>query len=252
MKHIDKLVIVFGLLLLTGVGLMSLVTASDYLPHKQNTNFDLIISSNNATQCNFTYVQYPNGSKISNTFTMVKSGKDFSVTVLAGNFSDFGPTCMGVTCYDGVEYEAGTVCRDVTYFGKEISSAQGTIYVALLAVLIFILFATFFGMGYLPASNVRDEEGRILQINHLKHFRLVLWLFAYFLFVAIIYLSSNIAFAYLSEQLFGKLLFSIFAILLAVSPVVIILLVVSFFVKFYHDKQFQAMLNRGIFPGGNL
>jgi hypothetical protein len=66
------------------------------------------------------------------------------------------------------------------------------------------------------------------------------------------FLSSNIAYAFLSETMFGKLLFSIFSILLAVSPIVIILLVISFFVRFFHDKEFQRMLNRGMFPGGNL
>lgn len=100
-----------------GIMLISLTSASDYLPHKQNTNFDLIISSNNATQCNFTYIQYPNGSKISNTFSMVKSGKDFSYTILAGNFSALGSTCFGISCYDGATYETGSVCREVTSQG---------------------------------------------------------------------------------------------------------------------------------------
>jgi len=52
--------------------------------------------------------------------------------------------------------------------------------------------------------------------------------------------------------MFAKFLFAIFSILMAVSPVIIVVLVISFFVKFFHDRQFQALLNRGIFPQGNL
>ncbi len=147
---------------------------------------------------------------------------------------------------------SGDKCYEVNYFGKELTSSQSTIYIGLLGILIFTLFVSFFSMNYLPASNTKDEYGRILSISYLKHFRLVLWLVAYFLFIAIIYLSSNIAFAFLSEQLFAKLLFAIFTVLLALSPIVVIVLMISFFVTFYHDKEFQGMLNRGVFPGDQL
>jgi len=36
------------------------------------------------------------------------------------------------------------------------------------------------------------------------------------------------------------------------SPIIVIVLMISFFVEFYHDKEFQGMLNRGIFPGEQL
>jgi len=103
----------FGAIIL-GLMLISMASASDYLPHKQNTAFDLIVTSNNATQCNWTYIQYPNGSKVSDVFTMTKTGQDFSQTILLGNFSLLGSTCMGITCYDGSQYEGGSVCREVT------------------------------------------------------------------------------------------------------------------------------------------
>jgi len=221
-------------------------------PHKQSTDYDLIISSNNATLCNMSYVKIPDNTKIIYNYVLTKDGQTFSATVTSGNFTNIGETCMGITCTDGSQYEVGSVCTEVNYFGQELSSSQSTLYVALLGILILIFIATFIGMGHLPKANERDEQGRIFQINYLKYLRLVLWLFAYFLFIAIIFLSSNIAFAFLSEQMFGKLLFSIFGILLAVSPVVVILILISFFVGFYHDKEFQKLLNRGIFPGGNL
>lgn len=239
------------LILILMLGIMFIIVISAQ-PHQQDTSYDLIISSNNATLCNMSYIQYPNNTKITYNQTLTRDGQTFSATIPEGNFSQNGETCMGITCFDGSQYEVGSICVEVNYFGKELSQSQSTLYIALLGILVFILFINFWGIGQLPKSNQKDEEGRILSITYLKHFRLVLWLFAYFLFVAIIFLSSNIAFAFLSEQLFATLLFNLFRILLGFSPLIIILLVISFFVKLYHDKEMQKLLNRGIFPGSNL
>jgi hypothetical protein len=93
---------------------INLVNAQDYFPHKQRTNFDLIISSNNATACNWTYIQYPDGSKINNNKEMTKINKDFNYTINKYNYTQLGTTCMGVSCFDGVLYETGSICREVT------------------------------------------------------------------------------------------------------------------------------------------
>jgi len=231
--------------------MLTLVSALDFPTHKQSTDLQFSITSNNATQCNLTKINTPGNLFIINQVG-TKTSQTFNFTVDGGNYSEFGTYCHKIECTDGVKIVSGEICYEINYFGKELTSSQSTIYIGLIGILIFTLFATFFGMSYLPKSNAKDEYGRILSINYLKHFRLVLWLFAYFLFIAILYLSSNIAFAFLSEQLFAKFLFAIFVILMSMSPIVVIVLMISFFVKFYHDKEFQKMLNRGIFPGDQL
>jgi hypothetical protein len=227
------------------------VSSAEYSKHKYNTALKFSITSNNATGCNLTSINSPLGVI---TFNQpgTKSSQTFNFTVGGGNYSEFGVYCHKIECFDSSSIQTGEECYEVNYFGKELTQSQSTIYLGLLGILIFTLFVTFFGMGKLPAENARDGQGRILSINYLKYLRLPLWLFAYFLFIAIIYLCSNIAFAFLSEQLFAKLLFAIFSILLALSPVVLIVLVISFFIRFFHDKSFQNLLNRGIFPGGEL
>ena len=137
---------------------------------------------------------------------------------------------------------------DINYFGKKLTNAQSIIYVILLSLLVFILFGTLFGMGFLPSSNTTNPEGAIMSITWLKYLRLPLWIFSYFLLIAILFLSSNVAYAFLSEQLFGKMFFTLFTIVLAISPLIIILTFLSFILKFYEDKEFQRYLNRGIFP----
>jgi len=244
-----SILIIFTILIILNI--LTTISASDYLKHKQNVDLNFSITSNNATACNLTTINYPlgvieinqEGTKISQTFSFSISGD---------NYSEFGVYCHNIECSDGINIVSGDKCYEINYFGKELTSSQATIYLGLLGILIFTLFVAFFTMNKLPASNTKDEYGRILSISYLKYFRLVLWLTAYFLFIGIIYLSSNIAYAFLSEQLFAKLLFSIFSILMAISPIVIIVLMISFFVKFYHDREFQRLLNRGIFPGGNL
>ena len=228
-----------------------LVSAMDYEKIKQDTELQFSITSNNATVCNLTTINTPLGVTTINQ-TGTKSFQTFNFTINATNYSEYGIYCHNIECSDGINIESGEKCYEVNYYGKELTSSQATIYIGLLGILIFTLFITFMGIKQLPDDNAKDEYGRIMSINYLKHFRLVLWLTSYFLFIGIIYLSSNIAFAFLAEQLFAKLLFAIFTVLLALAPIVIIVLMISFFVKFFHDKEFQNMLNRGIFPGSDL
>lgn len=242
-----KYLIFFLLILIT----IPLTTALDYPTHKQNTDLLFSITSNNATGCNLTKINAP-GELILIEQVGTKNQQTFSFNVSSGNYSEFGTYCHKLECSDGATIESGEECYEVNYFGKELTDSQSTIYIGLLGILILSLFISFFSMRFLPDDNAKDEWGRIMSINYLKHFRLVLWLLSYFILIAIFYITSNIAFAFLSEQLFAKVLYSFFVILFALAPVVVIVLVISFFVKFYHDKEFQSMLNRGIMPGGDL
>ena len=236
------------LILTLALLILPLVSALDYPTHKQDTDLAFSITSNNATNCNLTNINSPSGVIVINQ-TGTQSFQTFNFTIAGGNYSEFGTYCHKLECSDGYETISGEKCYEVNYYGKELTQSQSTIYIGLLGILIFTLFATFFGMGHLPKENAQDEYGRILSINYLKYFRLVLWLFAYFMFVAIIYLGSNIAYAFLSEQLFAKILFALFSILMIFAPIIVIVLVISFFVKLFHDKELQGLLNRGMFPG---
>lgn len=140
----------------------------------------------------------------------------------------------------------------VNYRGDSISSAQGVLYISLFLVLIFFFVIVILGINQLPRSNQQDEEGRILSITYLKYFRPVGWMFEYILVVAILYLSSNLAFAYLNEQLFANILFVLFRLSLMAAPIVVTLWIIWIFVQMFHDRQLQNLLNRGFFPQGKL
>ena len=95
-----------------------MIFAADFLPHKQRTEFELIVTSNNATSCNWTYIQYPDNSKAMTGIPLTRSVTDFFTTVNLENFTQLGSTCMGVTCIDASSnFEEGTICREVTPSG---------------------------------------------------------------------------------------------------------------------------------------
>jgi len=241
------------IILILGIFLISLASAQDeswgYV--ESGKCISLTQTCGNCTFVNITGITYPNKTNfvLSEPIIMQKIGTFYNHSFC--ETSSFGEYIVsGDHNLDG-ELGSWNANFNSNYLGKELSSSQSVIYLGLLGILIFIIFVTFFIMEHLPKSNQQDEEGRILSVNYLKYFRLVLWLFAYFLFIAIIFLSSNIAFAFLQEQMFAKILFAIFSILMAISPIIIILIVISFFVRFFHDKEFQKMLNRGMLPQGN-
>jgi hypothetical protein len=141
---------------------------------------------------------------------------------------------------------------DVTYSGDAISEGQGMLYVSFFLILIFFFVITLLGINQLPSSNTKDEEGKILSISYLKYFRPIGWMFLYFLVVGILFLSSNLAFSYLNEQLFAQILFVLFRLSFMAAPIVVILWIIWIYRQMFHDKQMQNLLNRGFFPQGKL
>ena len=240
-----------NILLIMVIGLFLVSFASAYEPHKQNTDLYYSFTSNNATQCNVTTANTPNGTITINQIT-TKSGQTFSSFIGAGNFTILGTYIFNIVCTDGSQFETGDFGREITYIGKDLAIGESILYIGFLTLMILLFVINFVAIGYLPARNERDEEGRIMSISYLKYFRNVLALVGYFLFIAIFYMSSNLAFAFLQEELFAKTLFMIFRVSFLLAPVVIVVWVIWIFASMFHDKQFQRVLNRGMFPGGRI
>jgi len=205
---------------------------------------------NETVNCTF-YMTDSKGNILINAAEVYQPNGYWYTNISGDLIDEIGYYYYGVDCSNGYGGALSGVF-EVTYTGRGITEAQSILYSVLLAIMVLSFFLIFIGMSYLPQSNHTDEQGRLLQISYLKYFRVPLWIFAYFLFAGILFISSNIAFAYLNEVMFGKTLFMLFTLLMVVSPIVIILLVISFFIQFFHDKEFQRLLNRGIMPGGEL
>jgi len=241
------------LILFTAMFLISLVSALDitYEPHELDTDLEFSFTSNNATTCNISTANTPYGV-ITIDQASEKVGQTFNNTIVAGNFSEIGNYCFNIQCFSGEEVETGSLCRDVTYLGKQLNGARAGLYIGFLGLLILIFFLNFFGMGFLPARNQRNEEGKIMSISYLKYFRNVLWMTGYFLFIGIVYIASSLAFAFLEEELIAKTLFMIYRVSFMMAPIIVIVWMIFIFTSMFHDKEFQGMLNRGIFPQGRI
>lgn len=103
------LLIIIGMFLIASLGLTS--------AHKLNDDYNLIVSSNNATDCNLTYIQYPNHSLTFYNIEMDQLGNDFSLKIIKNNYTTLGEHCMGVTCTDSLTDETGSVCETITPTG---------------------------------------------------------------------------------------------------------------------------------------
>lgn len=175
-------------------------------------------------------------------------GKNVSGTV----FSNLGFYGYGISCQDTDGGGAISNLFQVTYTGKDLSTSQSILYGFFLTLLVLIFISCFVGMNFLPAKNEIDEEGRILSITYLKYFRNVLAMAAYFLFIGINYITSSLAYAFLGDELVADTLFMIFQVSFGLAPIVVIVWLVWIIVSMFHDKQFQKLLNRGMFPGNNF
>lgn len=240
-------------LFLLGIFLIGLASAevNSYAPVKQGDCMNLTQVCASCTNVNVS-VKYPNSTYALYEGEMFQvGGGDWFY-----NFCDTNTLgrhyVSGHGDLSGTDTGFSVLWFDVTYIGKQLNEASSVMYIGFLALLVLIFFLNFVGMGFLPNRNQRDEEGRILSISYLKYFRNVLWMSGYFLFIAIVYIASNLAFAFMEEQFVANMLFTIYKVAFGVAPVILILWVIWIFVSIFHDKQFQSMLNRGVFPGGNL
>lgn len=273
-----KIILLIGILILIILPLIS--SAPPFIQEQTNIDFDdgyilttsqiYYIQVDKPYQFNFFVYNKSDGtlqdnSSINCTFYLANSSGDvlifsdvpyfadghWGIDILAGNFSYIGVYAYGLKCEDGFG-GAMTGIWETTYTGKELETSTAILYLSLFVILIGFMLILFFIINKLPDSNERDEEGKILSISYLKYLRTTLWFVEWMLVVTIMYLASNLAFAFAGEELFAKILFALFSISFGITPVIVIVWLIWMFVSFFHDREFQNMLNKGIFPQGRL
>lgn len=272
--NVKVFIFLFTLILIPLVNAVPPVTTTSNFPE----GYSLIEEQQEALKLNQDYVYYffvsnsTTGQPLTNTsvncsFFIANSTSDlivivprvtynssgfWEVPILGSNFSHIGEFPYGLSCFN--EAFGGSLSGTffITYTGQEFSEAQAILSGFLLIILVGLIISLVFFINQLPFENERDPEGQIISISYLKYLRSPLWFVEWMLVIALLYITSNLAFAFLSEELFAKVLFMIFQVMFALTPIIVIIWGVWFFVKFYHDREFQNLLNRGIFPQGRL
>lgn len=237
------------LILILGMFLISLVSAS--ILHlgtfKQNECIDLPQSCTTCTYNNISKIIYPNSSLALSTETaMTRDVNEYNYTFC--NTSTLGEYVVnGHGDLDGID----TIWNygfEVTYTGKELSSASSIFYIILFTIFIFLFIMTLLGINKLPSSNATDEEGTIIKISYLKYLQPVLWFVAWMFIVGILYISSNLGFAYLEDTLFANFLFTLFKISFGLALPIIVMWFVWIFARIVDDKKIKNLWERGIIP----
>src|SRR3990167_3235627 len=231
---------------------MASAAIADFGTFKSNTDINLYQICSNCTYNNITSVLSPTAAILVKDIEMTRNGFNYNYTLRANATYALGTySVTGIGDLDQVP-TAWSYTFEVTGTGFDLTTQSSIIYVVIFIIIFFVFILNIFFINKLPASNTKDEEGRILSISYLKYLRFTLWFVEWMLFIGITYLASNLAFAYLGEQMFAKALYMIFQISFALTPVILIVWICWIFAKMFHDKQFQRMLNRGIFPQGKL
>jgi hypothetical protein len=165
------------ILLTIMIGMFLISFASAYDSHKQNTDYELVASSNNATTCDVTYIKFPNGSKNILNQEMTKDGTTFYSTINSGNFSSLGTTCLGISCTDGSTSEVGSKCLDVSYNGKEKADGSVIVFYTLIFILIFGFGIIYFLKALAHTINLEMDliDAAIMMSTYFG-----MWIFYYF------------------------------------------------------------------------
>ena len=206
----------------------------------QNYNITISCKLIDCTKANITVLN-PNTSALATNQSMTDYGSYATYQVVP---QAFGQYTYYIT--DLSNYTSGTFSATST--GQDLSTGTSLVY----GILIMLFLVIFIAIGVfavkLPDDNEKDSEGRIISITWMKYLKIPMYFIMWILFLAIIFLAQNVAYAYLGEQLFSNLLFNLFRIGMLLTPLIVILWGVLFFIKFFQDKSFQNMLNRGFYP----
>jgi hypothetical protein len=221
--------------MLFGIFFISFISA--YLPHPQNADFDLTISSNNATQCNTSYIQSPNGTLEILNLELTQDGTTFYSIISSGNFSELGITCIGLSCTDGTTIEIGNLCREVTPDGKQLSTSESILYFLFTIVLLFLLVVLVYFIFTLPAKNI--SKGRFFFINWLKYFRIFLIAITYPIIMIILNLMNGLAVTFTTLSIFSGTIGFLFEVMLRGAWVFTVLIVLWIFYLLIKDSNFK-------------
>ena len=234
---------IFGILLI-----LPLVTSASFT-FKQNDvinyKFRCIDTTNyycvNTTQLLINIDFADNGTNIINNLSMTGTNLYFNVTLPTKFIGDYNVLILSPTASNSTT----EFTYRVTYTGDELSSSQTWIYILGLVFLIIIILGLFVMKEHLPKYDSMDEYGTILEINQLKHFRGVIWIIIWILTLAIIYITSSIAIAYLNSLLLGNLFFVLFRLMFLFTIIGVPVYIIYLFYKVWRDKEFQRMITRG-------
>jgi hypothetical protein len=177
---------------------------------------------------------------------------DWGLTVNGANFS-YNGQYAGIVWCNSTSYGGYTEWSFyANSIGSELTESKSIFYISLIGIFIFFFTLIIFFMGKLPDGETRNEDGDLISISNLKYFKSVLVFVDWMILIAIFYVTSNLAFAYLSEQMFAKILFRIYQICFSLTIPIVVIWFIWIFVSLFQDKKMKRLIEKGIYPRGNI
>jgi len=226
------------------------VSAESIGTFKIDEGLQIYQECNNCTDCNFTRAKYPNGTNVLSNLEAIKDGTYYYYDVLGGDLTEIGTYSYCYDCGNSAERATGCLDFELTYNGHQLNTERSLIYLGFIAFLSVLFIYCFYLINHLP-DDTRDDDGYILSFSNLKHLRPILYAFAWALLLGIVFLSSNVAIAYLPFAMFGDFLFMIFKLMFIFTIIAIPVWFVYFFVGIFKHKEMKRMLERGVEFGGD-
>lgn len=123
-----------------------------------NNQYTLLVSSN-SSNCNLSYIQYPDSSISIMDLAMTKNGQIFNLLINSNNFTQIGQTCYFYTC-DTVNSK----CNQVTPYGINFNLQVVIIYILFLSICLWLIYLS----GLLISNNSMEND----KIDHAKSYAL--------------------------------------------------------------------------------
>lgn len=252
-KFLEYLPVIFAGLMLLLI-LIGEVSAAEIPTYKQGQAMEITATCDNCTTgVNLTQLIFPNGTfALRGQFSMTKNGTTYNYTYTPHTIGTYKYVTCGdldgtLTCSDTIDREF-----EVNSVGTPFTTQKSIMYIGLLTLLIFMFILDLMVAFKLPSGNNKDMSGQILSINNLKYLRPILFGFAYVLIIVIMFVSSNLSFAFLGENMFGKLFFAFYTIMFKGLIIVPFIWIIWLFAKIAQDKEIKNMIERGVPVGRGI
>lgn len=232
------------MLMLISLASASFVSLGEF---KIGDTVNLIQLCDNCTYNNISSIVYPNGSIAVSNVEMTADGPQFNYTYVV-------PDTAGKYYVNGYGDDTGnndiwSYEFDVTSTGTTLDTPTSIMYIGLLSVVVCLFLLSMWGTFIINPKDERNSDGDVVDLNPLKKLRVVLYGVDYALFMAIMFISSNIAHAYSPDSLMSDFFFAIFKVMYSLLLPLTIVWLILIFLTIFKDRETKAMLQRGIGEG---
>lgn len=204
------------------------------------------------TLCNVTVKSPVNNSLLVNNKAMNNNENGlFNYTLSSSINSVRGYYDWDMFCCDSTDCGEAHGVYQVTTNGEVVTTEKVGISIAMILLLVSLFVFVLYIYFKLPSKTTYSDDELGLNFNNVKYFKPVLFLLAYTLLLGIIFVSSNLAFLFLDNNLIGDLLFKIFLGMgYLFIPMIVILFLVNL-IKAVNDRTLKSQYERGFDMGGN-